>query len=122
MIANADMVEAYIWTPSNSAEVIVWANHVRSLADHTATLTLRGEDATLTPGLRGDLTLDCKPDTQNIYTWTNPGGDLRRLVGSDSTPITSGSDYNIIKASMPRVSPRSAMTAHDSAVLCPLGG
>ena len=40
MIADADMSEPYNWTPANSAEVIVFANHVRGLTDKTATLTL----------------------------------------------------------------------------------
>ena len=40
MIANADMAEPYAWSPSNSAEVIAFANHVRSLTNQTATLTL----------------------------------------------------------------------------------
>ena len=189
MIANADMFEAYIWTPSNSAEVIVWANHVWGLADHTTTLTLTDDDATLTipsfsddtgtaqswiqnvaispitapaasgnptptyavisrpPGINFDagtrvisgaptttgsgrvriratnsqgsddwtvdytiatpppvfaavLTLE-QTDTQNIYTWTNPGGDTLRLVCSDFTPIISGSIYNTIATSFP---------------------
>ena len=39
-IADADMTEPYLWTPSNSAEVIAFANHVRGLADGDATLTL----------------------------------------------------------------------------------
>ena len=30
----------YSWTPANSAEVIAFANHVRGLTDHDATLTL----------------------------------------------------------------------------------
>ena len=40
MIANVDMSEPYNWTPTNSAEVIAFANHVRGLTDHNATLTL----------------------------------------------------------------------------------
>ena len=40
MIANADMSEPYVWIPTNSAEVIAFASHVRGLADQNATLTL----------------------------------------------------------------------------------
>ena len=40
MIADADMTEPYQWTPSNAAEVITFANHVRGLTDQDATLTL----------------------------------------------------------------------------------
>ena len=40
VIANADMTEPYQWVPTNSAEVIAFANHVRGLTDHNATLTL----------------------------------------------------------------------------------
>ena len=39
-IADADMTEPYVWTPTNSAEVIAFANHVRGLTDQNATLTL----------------------------------------------------------------------------------
>ena len=39
-IADADMSEPYSWTPTNSAEVLTFANHVRGLTDRNATLTL----------------------------------------------------------------------------------
>ena len=43
-IANADMSDSYIWTPTNGAEVTAFATHIRDdLTDRTATLTLRGE-------------------------------------------------------------------------------
>ena len=42
-IANADMSDSYIWTPTNGAEVTAFATHIRDdLTDRTATLTLRG--------------------------------------------------------------------------------
>ena len=40
MIANADMDEAYIWFPANSAAVTAFVAHVRGLTDQNATLTL----------------------------------------------------------------------------------
>ena len=40
MLTGADVTEPYLWTPTNSAEVIAFANHVRGLTDHNATLTL----------------------------------------------------------------------------------
>lgn len=40
MIANADMSEPYAWMPTNSAEVAVFADHVRGLTDHDSTMTL----------------------------------------------------------------------------------
>ena len=43
MIANADISEPYSWTPTNSAEVVAFANHVRGLTDQNATLTLTDE-------------------------------------------------------------------------------
>ena len=46
MIADADMTEPYQWTPANSTEVVDFVNHVRSLTDQTATMTLRGEPRT----------------------------------------------------------------------------
>ena len=51
MIANADMTEPYVWTPANSAEVMAFANHVRGLTNHDATLTLTDEDPTITVDL-----------------------------------------------------------------------
>ena len=45
MIANVDMTEPYDWTPTNSAEVIAFANHVRGLTDRNATLTLTNDPA-----------------------------------------------------------------------------
>ena len=40
MIADADMSEPYTWTPTNSAEVVAFALHVKGLTDQDATLTL----------------------------------------------------------------------------------
>ena len=46
MIADADQVEVYSWVPSNSAEVVAFANHVLGLTDKDATLTLTNVPAT----------------------------------------------------------------------------
>ena len=46
MIANADMTEPYEWVPTNSAEVVAFAMHVRGLSDHDATLTLTDDPPT----------------------------------------------------------------------------
>ena len=43
VLANADMTEIYQWTPTNSAEVVAFVLHVKSLTDQTGTLTLTGE-------------------------------------------------------------------------------
>ena len=48
MIANADMAEPYSWRPTNFAEVIAFANHVRGLTDNNATLTLTDDPPTTT--------------------------------------------------------------------------
>ena len=40
MIADADMSEPYTWTPTNSAEVVAFALHVKGLTDQDAMLTL----------------------------------------------------------------------------------
>ena len=61
MIANADMDEPYLWTPSNSAEVIAFANHVRGLTDQTATLTLTDDDPAVAPSFADD--------TGDAQTW-----------------------------------------------------
>ena len=53
-IGNADMAEPYSWTPTNSADVIAFANHVRGLTDQNATLTLTDEGEAITaPSFQG---------------------------------------------------------------------
>ena len=42
-IGGVDMAEPYNWIPTNSAEVIAFANHVLTLADTSVTLTLKDE-------------------------------------------------------------------------------
>ena len=59
MIADADMSEPYNWTPSNSAEVITFNTHVRSLTDQDATLTL-------TDGPPGVATIPDVPATPSL--------------------------------------------------------
>ena len=49
MIADADMSEPYMWVPLASVlEVVAFVNHIRTLTDQTATLTLRGEGVAVT--------------------------------------------------------------------------
>ena len=48
VLANADMTEIYQWTPTNSAEVVAFVLHVKSLTDQTGTLTLTGEGTATT--------------------------------------------------------------------------
>ena len=43
-IGDADTSEPYSWVPTNSAQVIAFALHVKGLADQDATLTLTDED------------------------------------------------------------------------------
>ena len=61
MIANADMTEPYNWVPSNSVEVIAFANHVRGLSDTDATLTLTDDDPAVAPSFADD--------TGDAQTW-----------------------------------------------------
>ena len=57
-LGGVDMTEAYALTPTNSAEVIAFANHVRGLTDQNATLTLTDDPVVLTGAVSlGDLTL-----------------------------------------------------------------
>ena len=42
------MSEIYQWTPANSLEVVAFVDHIRTLTDQTATLTLRGAGAGVT--------------------------------------------------------------------------
>ena len=46
---GGDMSEPYSWTPSNSAEVIAFANHVAELTNQNATLTLQDTPFTTEP-------------------------------------------------------------------------
>ena len=66
-----DMTEPYSWTPTNSAEVIAFANHVRALSDQNATLTLTDDPPTVAPSF--------SDDTGDSQSWT---------VGTAITPIT----------------------------------
>ena len=61
MIADADMMEPYQWFPTNSAEVIAFANHVRGLTDNNATLTLTDDPAAVAPSFADD--------TGDAQTW-----------------------------------------------------
>ena len=64
MIANADMEEPYVWTPPNSAEVVAFANHVRGLTDHDATLTLTDDPPPPPPAAPSFA-----DDTGDAQTW-----------------------------------------------------
>ena len=48
VLANADMTEIYQWTPTNSAEVVAFVLHVKTLVDQTGTITLTGEGTAAT--------------------------------------------------------------------------
>ena len=74
-IGNADMSEQYEWTPTNSVEVIAFVNHVRALADKTATLTLTDE--------AGD------PPDHTAPSWTDDTGDAQAWRQNEAiTPVT----------------------------------
>ena len=57
-IGNADMSEIYQWTPANSLEVVAFVDHIRTLTDQTATLTLREEGVAVTSAFSRDSALD----------------------------------------------------------------
>ena len=63
MIANADMSEPYQWTPTNSAEVIVFANHILGLTDQNATLTLTDDPPVV------NVAPSFADDTGDAQTW-----------------------------------------------------
>ena len=63
MIADADMTEPYQWVPTNSAEVIAFANHVRGLSDQTATLTLTDDPPVV------NVAPSFSDDTGDAQTW-----------------------------------------------------
>ena len=72
MIANADMIEPYIWVPTNSAEVIAFASHVRALTDNATTLTLTDDPPA--PGRPAAPTLT-GTDTSITAVGLEPDGD-----------------------------------------------
>ena len=39
--------------------------------------------------------------SENVYTWTNPGGVILQLVCAEVTPIVSSSSYNTVLSSIP---------------------
>ena len=117
---GGDMTEPYSWLPSNSAEVITFANHVRglALADRNATLTLTDDPATAAPAFADD-TGDAQSWTQNtaIASITVPaatGGPTPTYVATgrpaginfntttrvlSGTPTATGSGTITIRAS-----------------------
>ena len=78
MIANADMAEPYQWTPTNSAEVIAFADHVIGLVDRDATLTLTDEPPPDTAPVFAD-------DTGSAQAWTQ-----NTAITSIAVPAASG--------------------------------
>ena len=111
-IADADMTEPYDWIPTNSAEVIAFAIHVRGLANTTTTLTLvdsfppeanAGPDQTVNPfavvALDATATTDPEDDTLT-YAWTRisgPAVTLNNLNSAQPTfsapPLSAGATY-----------------------------
>ena len=49
MIADATMMEPYMWAPSNSLEVTAFVAHVEGLTDHNATMTLTDDPSNSAP-------------------------------------------------------------------------
>ena len=60
---GSDVTEPYTWTPTNSAEVIAFANHVLALSDQTATLTLTDDPAA------GNTAPSFTNDTGTAQSW-----------------------------------------------------
>ena len=71
-IGNADMDEPYVWTPTNSAEVAAFANHVRGLTDHNATLTLTDAPATTVPSVPAAPTVTAQSSLGISAAWIAP--------------------------------------------------
>ena len=77
MIADADMTEPYEWAPANSAEVITFANHVRSLTNRSATITLTDDPTAFAPSFTDN--------TGNAQSWTQ-----NTAIGSITVPAADG--------------------------------
>ena len=74
MIANADMTEPYRWIPTNSAEVLTFIAHVRTLTDTSATLTLTDDPATSAPAVPAEPTITGLQRAQATVNWIPPDG------------------------------------------------
>ena len=81
MIANADMTEPYNWLPTNSAEVITFANHVRGLTNQNATLTLTDDPLAVAPAQPAAPALSVNSPTNITASGTAPD--------DGGSPITS---------------------------------
>ena len=111
MIADADMSEPYEWVPTNSSEVIAFANHVRGLSNNNATLTLTDDPTTTAPGTPAAPTLTVNSQTQitavgvvpddggttiSSYDWrykkTADAGWTDRLDETNLTQVFTGLD------------------------------
>ena len=97
MIANADMTEPYIWTPANSAEVIVFAAHVRTLTDQNATLTLT----------------DCSPDAPLDSSAYTLAATVPNLSAGPAPAVVDSSAYTLA-ATVPNLSAGPAPAVIDS--------
>ena len=96
------MTEFYSWTPTNSAEVIAFANHVRGLTDQNAMLTLTDDPDATEPATPAAPTLVVNSHTAIAATWVEPddGGDpitsydlqYKRTVDSVWTEISDQTD------------------------------
>ncbi len=95
MIANADMTEEYRWIPTNSAEVIAFANHVHGLTNRDVTLTLTDDPPVVLVNVAGT-----KPTaTGNVATKqfldVDIAGDQPNAIGTVTERVTQFLDVDI---------------------------
>ena len=94
------MRSPYNWFPANSAEVIAFANHVSTLTDKTATLTLTDDPATAAPAFADD--------TGDAQTWTQ-----NTAIASITVPAATGGPNADVCGS--RVASRRRLIQHHDA-------
>ena len=88
MIAGADMSEPYEWQPTNSVEIAAFANHVRGLTDHNATLTLTDDPPHTDHAVDAGAVTWTFALPQPTVTHTPAPGTLLLLADFDDTDLT----------------------------------
>ena len=106
MIANADISEPYNWVPTNSAEVIAFANHIGTLANSDATLTLSDEPLIASAQIRADiesgvpvLTARVRSVTELVLSVLDTNG-----LDFDTLGLIEAGDTDIVWSRSPRPS------------------
>ena len=100
VLANADMTEIYQWEPTNSAEVVAFVLHVKTLVDQTGTLTLTGAGVA--------TTTDHAVDAGNVaWIFALPQPTITHVI---ATPVTTDHAVNAGEVAWAFVIPQPTVT------------